>query len=468
MAGNKMKKETYLSGRISITIAIIMMTAGLCLNIVSCTPGESPFVAIGDSVTEGVQSADANLQTQPNCFPYLIARQIGFILPLPWILSNPLGVVGDAQFRSRLFPDQPTANFAVSGADISDVLLDTASDNGDREIDLVLPPYLGMSQIEIVEISTAPFVIAWVGNNDVLGAVTAFDELNETHIRDAMTSAINFEDDFQELAGRLSAAGKMAIYGNIPDVTKIGFLVDGEDLRRILGDDFGLKEGNFTTIVVIFLLRLGLVGAEILLDPNFILDETEIGIIQERTEIFNDIIDETVSDTSIVVDGSAVVIDIYKLFDDYAAEPPIFAGITLKPNYLEGLFSLDGVHPSNIGQALIANAFIEANNDNFMFKVDPLIEEELNQITLEDPFVDVDGDGVVRGRPGAGLLETLAPFLGVSGDNEKFIFAMSEVPQDGQRVVKEYLKLKGYDSGLVDRWGKSDSIDMFRDIFGLK
>ncbi len=156
-----MKKETFLSGRILIKIAIIMLAAGLSLNIVSCISGDSPFVSIGDSVTEGVQSADSNLQTQPNCFPYLIAKQIGYKLPLPWIQSSPLGVVGDTQFRARLFPDYPAANFAVSGADISDVLLDTASENGDKEIDLVLSPYLGMSQIEIAEISTAPLARGW-------------------------------------------------------------------------------------------------------------------------------------------------------------------------------------------------------------------------------------------------------------------------------------------------------------------
>lgn len=462
-----MQKVTFLSGRMLLKIALIMLITGLGLYIISCTSGESPFVAIGDSISEGVQSADANLQTQPNCFPYLIAKQIGFKLPLPWIQSSPIGVVGDTQFRKRLFPDYPAANLAVSGADISDVLLKTTSDNGDKEIDLVLSPYLGMSQIEIAEISTAPFVIAWVGNNDVLMAVTDFDELNEMHIQNAMTSVINFKEDFQELVGRLSAAGKKAIYGNIPDVTKIGFLVDKEDLVRILGNDFGLEEGNFTTIVVMFMLKLGLVGPEILEDPDFILDEDEISIIQERIEDFNAIIDETVSDTSIVADGSAAVVDINMLLDDYAANPPIFAGITIKPNYLGGLFSLDGVHPSNIGQALIANAFIKANNNNFVFKVDQLTEDELNQITLADPFVDVDGNGVVRGRTGAGLLETMAPFLGISGDNEEYVFAMSAVPQSDQSVVKEYLKVKGYDPVLVDLWKKKDYINMFKDIFGL-
>jgi hypothetical protein len=38
-----------------------------------------------------VQSADANLQTQPNAYPNHIAKQLGYQLPLPMILSTPLG-----------------------------------------------------------------------------------------------------------------------------------------------------------------------------------------------------------------------------------------------------------------------------------------------------------------------------------------------------------------------------------------
>jgi hypothetical protein len=35
--------------------------------------------------------------------------------------------------------------------------------------------------------------------------------------------------------------------------------------------------------------------------------------------------------------------------------------------------------------------------------------------------VDKDGDGRVTGRPGAGLLETLSPLLGFSGDLNDFL-----------------------------------------------
>jgi hypothetical protein len=432
--------------------------------LVSCAPGESPFVAIGDSNTEGVQSADANLRTQPNGFPSLIAKQVGFQLPLPLILSTPLGVVGDTRFRTRLFPGQPAANLAVAGADTSDVIYDMAYKGGTREIDLVLPPRFGQSQLEIAATSPSPFVIAWVGNNDVLGAVLAFDQLNETQIGLSMTSVQSFRTNFQVIAGRLKAAKKRVIYGNIPDVTKIGYLVDGDDLKRILGINPGLPDGHFTTIVTMFLLKLGLVGPDILQDPNFTLEPEEIDLINQRIEKFNKKIDK------IAKKSSAMVVDIKDLFDELVTNPPVIGNTTLGAEYLRGLFSLDGVHPSNIGQALIANAFIATHNGHYGEKlpVKPLSAAQLEQIAREDPFVDIDGDGVVRGRPGAGLLETLAPFLGISGDDEGNMAAPRAERPDGKRFIEEYLNARGYDPDTVQRWRQEDTIAMFKDVFGLK
>jgi len=432
--------------------------------LVSCAPGESPFVAIGDSNTEGVQSADANLRTQPNAYPSLIAKQVGFKLPLPLILSTPLGVVGDARFRVRPFPDQPAASLAVAGADTWDVINDKASMGGTREIDLMLPPRFGQSQLEIAATSPAPFVVAWVGNNDVLGAVLAFDQLNETQIGLSMTSVRSFRTNFQIIANRLKAANKRVIYGNIPDVTKIGYLVDGDDLKRILGINPGLPDGHFTTIVTMFLLKLGLVCPDILQDPNFTLEPEEIDLINQRIEKFNKKIDK------IANESSAMVVDIKDLFDKLVTNPPVIGNTRLGAEYLRGLFSLDGVHPSNIGQALVANAFIATHNSRYGEKlpVNPLSEAQLAQIAREDPFVDIDGDGVVRGRPGAGLLETLAPFLGISGDNEDFAVAAPEARRDGKRFIEEYLNTRGYEPDTVQRWRQEDTIAMFKDIFGLK
>jgi hypothetical protein len=450
------------STRTAAGLGLLLLICALAL--AACAPGESPFVAIGDSNTEGVQSADANLRTQPNAYPNLIAKQVGFQLPLPLILSTPLGVVGDTRFRKRLFPDRPATNLAVAGADTWDVIYDTASREGTREIDLVLRPRFGRSQIKIVENSPAPFVIAWIGNNDVLGAVLAFDQLDQTSIMQTMTSTRNFRTNFRIITGRLHTAQKRVIYGNIPDVTRIAFLVDGDDLIRFLGVNPGLPDGQFTTIVTMFLLKLNLVGPDILKDDNFVLDADEIDMINGRIAKFNEIIGDTVPTSS------AMVVNIKALFDDLVDNPPGIGNITIGADYLEGLFSLDGIHPSNIGQALVARAFIETHNSRYEEKlpVNQLSEALLLQIARDDPFVDLDGDGVVRGRPGAGLLETLAPFLGLSGDDENVAAAATRAERaDGKRFIEEYLRVMGYDPGAVNSWRREDSIAMFKDVFGL-
>ena len=144
---------------------------------------------------------------------------------------------------------------------------------------------------------------------------------------------------------------------------------------------------------------------DILKDPDYVLDAEEIQLIQERTVEFNRIIHEAADSIGMPV------VDINGLFDEISVNPPIFFGTPLTPRFLGGLFSLDGVHPSNIGHALIANSFIETINSRFNKDI-PLIEDEtLAWIFLTDPFVDINGDNKVRGRLEAGLLETLAPFL---------------------------------------------------------
>ena len=41
------------------------------------------------------------------------------------------------------------------------------------------------------------------------------------------------------------------------------------------------------------------------------------------------------------------------------------------------------------------------------------------QIFNHDPFIDFNGNGIVPGRPGTGMLETLGPILGISGDKHE-------------------------------------------------
>ena len=439
----------------------------VCLGVICSTSAhaQGPIIlGMGDSIGEGVQSADANLRTQPFSYLNLLAKQIGVRFPLPWIRSGPLGVIGDTTYRTRLFPYIPASNLAVSGADVNSLLNDRADalreDEIDSETDLVLFPRTG-SQMEIAESIGAPLIVCWIGNNDVLSAVISFDQLDASQ----MTPIDEFEADFDEIAQRLDALGIISVFANIPDVTNIGFLVDRQDLIKFLGSDFDLAEGDFTTIVVMLLIRLGLDDGSLIKDPNFVLDAEEVELIHQRIGAFNEIIEEAATGICMPV------VDINALFDDVDENPPTFFGIPITPRFLGGIFSLDGVHPSNIGHALVANAFIQTINSHFHSNIPPISDEMLEKIFLTDPFVDKDGDGRVRGRPVAGLLETLGPLLGISGDVNDFIpdlFPTQINASLGKQFIERFLSLQGKDPEMASEWNKRDAIEVFRYIFGLK
>ena len=366
------------------------------------------MMAVGDSLGEGVQSGDASAATQVYSYANILAYKIGVPFPLPSIQSGAFGTVGDLTGRSRINPALRAANLAVSGADVGSALRERADGVMDTETDLVLQPRLG-SQIEIAEQLRPGFVACSIGSNDALSAVLDFDHLDASQ----MTSVAQFTADFQEIVQRLKAAGSIVVVSNIPDVTDIAYLIDRQDLIRFLGSDSGLPAGSYTTVPAMMLVKLGLLSSSVFQDPNYVLSPAEVTTIRNRIIAFNQVIQQTATAQNMAL------ADIYGLFKAVAAAKPIVFGVQLTSRYLGGLFSLDGVHPSNFGHALMATAFISAINVKYGPVVAPLTSGELTSLFMTDPFIDRDADGRVAGRPNAGLIETLGPLLGISGDSNE-------------------------------------------------
>ena len=426
------------------------------------------LIVLGDSIGEGVQSVDASGITQLSIYSHLLAWRSGDYLTLPLIQTNPLGVVGNTANRTRLQPYKVATNLAVSGADVHSLLYDQADalseEEIDSETDLVLFPLHG-SQMEIAEYISGQvgeaFMVCWIGNNDVLSAVVSFDQLDASQ----MTTVAQFETDFTEIVQRLHVLGNAAVFANIPNVTRIGFLVDRQDLIKFLGSDYGLQEGDYTSIVVLFLIKLGLDNGSLIGNPDFVLDANEVQQIQQRTDAFNGIIADTAGMYNYPL------VDINALFDEMAAAPLTFMDIPVTDRFLGGLFSLDGVHPSNIGHALIANAFIERINTYYGVDIPPMSQDILDYIFFTDPFVDKDADNRVKGRFGKGLLETLGPIIGISGDINDFVrdpYLREADENTGKKFMERYYRLKGREFQENEIWSKGDVINAFKDIFEYK
>jgi hypothetical protein len=230
------------------------------------------------------------------------------------------------------------------------------------------------------------------------------------------------------------------VFGTVPDVTQVPYLVDAQTLMRFTGSDYGLAPGHYTTLLTMIVLRFGLDDGTMLSDPNTVLSPDELATIAERADRFNDKIRE-------VADAlDAPVVDINELFDDVAQNPPIVFGVPLTGEFLGGFFSLDGVHPSGIGHALVADRFIERMNEHYGWFIPRLNIFDWYVVLTTDPHMDWDQDDRVAGRTQAGLLEALAPFLGLAGDIE-FEGDVNAPFQalDADRFIDRYVELTGED-----------------------
>jgi phospholipase/lecithinase/hemolysin len=414
-----------------------------------------PFVGLGDSIGEGVQSADANERTQPNTYLNLIAEQMGVPFALPLIKTSPIGYVGETTNRSRINASVETPDLAVSGASTGSILSDSASTPIENETDLVLSPQTG-TQITIAQGLQPPFAICWIGNNDALGAILSFNDLNGTQV----TSQAQFAANFQQIVNGLTGWGGKIMFANVPDVTEAGFMMNNQDLITFLGNDYGLPDGSLTSAIAMLLVKLGINDGSIIKNPNWVLDPAEI------TNIQNAVIGYDTTIASQTAAAGAGLVDAYTLFNDIIASPPQFGNVTLTNSYLGGLFSLDGVHPSDIGHALIANYFIIASNSFYDMSIPLIGQQELSTITMDDPFVDFDGSLVVRGRPYAGLLETLGPYLGISGNKTNGPIHRGVDKTMGPKFMRAYFEATGRDPNTA--WTQDDAIRALAQVFGVE
>jgi lysophospholipase L1-like esterase len=390
------------------------LAAALILFIAGNASAAPKLVIVGDSLGEGVQAADAAWQTQIYAYGAWVAKQLGAELVIPYIQSSPLGVVGDTTYRRRLFPSDVGTNVSVSGANVDDALTDKTDAATPSEIDdenaLVMYPRRDLTQIDFVEQYGPDLVLCWIGANDALGAVTAYDALDASQLTEVDT----FTKHYTDLAQRLANGNRKVVFATIPDVTDIGFLVDRPTAEQFLGFPVSLADGEYTTVVALLLIALE-GDADLLTDPDFYLDKTEIEAIQDRISAFNAVIQQNAAELNMPL------VDLKQWFEDVIDTPPSFFGVALRPGLLGGVFSLDQVHPSNISHALIANEFIEAINSHWQMDVPLLSRKLLGLIFLTDPSIDKDGDGRARGRPGVGLLESLSLIVGLTGDRNDFV-----------------------------------------------
>jgi len=274
-----------------------------------------------------------------------------------------------------------------------------------------------LAVVDQAKLADPTFVSVWIGNNELLMPATAGEGT-------PFYLATNFEDLYSDVLGGLvtDLPDAKFVTADLPYVTSIPFFttvpwfvidpdqnpVDGDGnpdngiqfvgLLAEEGTDSLLASGDLVCLtllsydsdsngvpdlneglgipdeVLIELLKSGGMtyeeataalplafphhGSEI--PGGLTLVATEVASILEATDNYNTVIHS-------VADGLGVpVVEVNEYFQDVSVNGAEYNGEEYTTTFVTGgLFSLDGVHPSNVGYALIAEKFIETINEAY-------------------------------------------------------------------------------------------------------
>jgi hypothetical protein len=203
-----------------------------------------------------------------------------------------------------------------------------------------------------------------------------------------------------------NASGHLVL-ANIPDVTLTAYLTSVPKLAAILNlpvttveTVFGLNSGDMVTPYAIAAIEAGSTN---LMNPNPPLPPL---VIRAATlaQIRADVVAYNATIAAEAKATGATLVDIWSLVNDLAANGVEVGGQRLTTAFGGGLFSLDGVHPTDTGNAIIANEFIKTMNRTIQAGIPPISVE---QVSKTDPLLPNNGHGKQNGHVSVGMADGL-------------------------------------------------------------
>ena len=342
-------------------------------------------VFLGDSLTAGFQSGSLLDVAQVHGWAPLIAAQASFNIMQPLIAPpgapsvlilesfGPPPVIAPTPgiTKGRDNPSIQPTDLAVPGAEVNDVLntvplvIPTTGQEIMNQLVLGYPGLatgLASSQATYAAQANPTTIFLWIGNNDALVA-------DETGMPASMTSVADFTTQYKQLLAYLTNKTKAhLVIANVPDVTLVPYLTPA---ALILGEysavtgmpvatlsaALGIVPGdkvNPTGLGEIPLILSGKQKGPI--DDAGVLSAAEIATVQAQVQAYNQVI------AAQATAAGATLVDINALFAQVAANGLMVNGYPASFSFLNGIFSLDGIHPTNTGYALLANKFIDTMN----------------------------------------------------------------------------------------------------------
>ena len=392
------------------------------------TANFSRFIAVGNSLTAGYSNGGLYLQGQLNSYPSIMAKQMaqvgGGTFNQPLFVagqengSGYLNLTGFTKAGSPIL-DTITTDLAIRGEynapGFGPVILYTKY-TGDIEnygvpgiklLNITFPQYgnyngyferllpgdgstttLNTDYLDFVTAKPFTFFTDWLGNNDALSYATTGGA------GDVLTDKTTFAQLYEASLQALTAGGAKGVVATIPDVTSIPYfntvtvaainaqvaalgaklyinaLVSGTTYAPRLATNSDLIVLTFPTSMLGTLvstpygpLPYGLTPVTPV-DNKYVLDANEVALTRDYVQSYNNTIK-----TQAAARGLAVF-DAYTYLNNVQLNGLEIDGISLSSAYITGgLFSLDGVHLTPRGYAIIANEFIKAINTTYSANV---------------------------------------------------------------------------------------------------
>jgi lysophospholipase L1-like esterase len=365
----------------------------------------SRLVVVGDSLAAGVQNGSLADFQQVHGFANVIARQLYTRLTLPLVpypgAPNTLELVS-ADFPPvikpvpgtllfpRLNPFAPVTDVAVPLQTVADALNRrpdnnlNSSDETQAATNLVLgfpcpvlfpcPPHSpAQTQVEQAVARRPSMIVVEIGSNDILHAITSGQLGNLSSPAGQAAFFADFNSNYGKLMDALAGTNAKLVVGNIPDVIQAAYFVripalaaaaniPVEQLTMLLGvsaDDFLTLDAIPTVEQILTNAQPGPLPATCSGNAPCVVTAAQATLVRLAVQQLN-----TIIGAQSVLHGG-VVVDLFSLIDDIYNNGYQVRNVTLTTDFLGGLFSLDGLHPSNTGYAIIANEFIKGINGAF-------------------------------------------------------------------------------------------------------
>ncbi len=405
----------------SASFCVQIRVGGIVYKLISllalaCAAGQGaqPFsriVVVGDSLSAGFQNFslfDSSFGGQSKGYSALVAKQAGATLVQPLIsypgippaLSvNSMGQITRATtFGAREHPEQQAYNLSVPGFTVADALahpwlgdptnaIDAMSDSvfanpvtavpGCGPIPAAqLPPMAAASALGVSEVACASalqpsLILVSIGNNDALQLLT---------LGIPPTDIGTFTREYAALIGALAKTGAKLVVSNIPDVGVVPFLIPVPAFKASCPVATPPLPSGVTNIdYVVLNITNPDPMASLNLCTNYAVRKRALVETARGAVLAYNVIIE-----ALTLLNRGVVVDVHGLLSQIDQNGYNVGGQRLTTAFLGGIFSLDGIHPTNTGYAILANEVIKTMNRQLDTNVPPVSVE---QVAATDPLV---------------------------------------------------------------------------------